>query len=151
MWVAVGELLIKAGWRDDSLPLSGFSRSKAFHPPLSNKDNLFVSLPFYNVCICTNRDFLFYYVISRQLKHEYVQSLFQWLSFQLRFCETLICNKSAGEAWICLVRAVGSFYMVRGVWVKMLAIMVGRRGKILKKHWLKHHKTVPKNEIWTKI
>ena len=34
---------------------------------------------------------------------------------------------------------------------KMSLTMVGRRQKILKRHWLKRPKTVPKNEIWSKI
>ena len=42
----------------------------------------------------------------------------------------------------CLIRAVGTFFMVGG-WVKITATMVGRRRKIKKKHWLKRPKAIP--------
>ena len=37
-----------------------------------------------------------------------------------------------------------------GGWIKMLVTMVGRHSKILKLHWQKGSKTVPKNGIWAR-
>ena len=45
-------------------------------------------------------------------------------------------------------KTIASFSMLGAGWVKMSATMVGGRGRILKLHWLKSTKTVPKKWNW---
>ena len=150
MWLIVGKMLIKAGWRDSSLALLDFNRRNKHCIQLFTTNTIYISR--FVIAISAFRssrpelfckksllkNFAKFTEVSSgaRVSCEFCENLkeilfcknLQWLFFSFALFKIsysyTVCNKSAAEAWICLVFFYGGAKDFIFTWIFLRIITI---------------------------